>query len=55
MTSIKERMLRAATEKQRLNYKKTLIRLSPDFTTEKIQERRVARNIQSSKREKIAA
>ena len=35
-----ERILNAAREKQRVNYKGTTIRLSPDFSTETLQARR---------------
>ena len=40
MTKVKERILKAAREKQRINYKGTPIRLSDDFSTEKLQARR---------------
>ena len=36
----KERILKAAREKQSINYKRTPIRLSPDFSTETLQARR---------------
>ena len=36
----KERILKAAREKQRVNYKGTPIRLSTDFSTETLQARR---------------
>ena len=36
----KERILKAAREKQRVNYKGTSIRLSADFSTETLQSRR---------------
>ena len=34
MAKVKERILKAAREKQRVNYKGILIRLSVDFSTE---------------------
>ena len=42
MTKVKdkERILKAASEKQRVNYKGTFIRLSGDFSTEMLQARR---------------
>ena len=55
MEKVKERILKAAREKQNVNYKGTPIRLSADFSTETIGQKRVARYIQSSKREKCAA
>ena len=36
----KERILKAAREKQSINYKGTPLRLSVDFSTEKLQARR---------------
>ena len=36
----KERILKAAREKQSVNYKGTSIRLSPDFSTETLEARR---------------
>ena len=36
----KERILKAAREKQRVNYKGTPVRLSADFSTETLQARR---------------
>ena len=36
MAKVKERILKAAREKQSANYKGTLIRLSADFFTEKL-------------------
>ena len=36
----KERILKAAREKQRVNYKGTPIRLSADFSTETLQARK---------------
>ena len=35
----KERILKAATEKKKANYKGTPIRLTPDFSTERLQTR----------------
>ena len=49
---VKKRILKAAREKQSINYKGTPIRLSADFSTG---QKRVARYIQSSEREKFAA
>ena len=40
MANLKEMILKAAREKQRVNYKGTLIRLSTDFSTETIQATR---------------
>ena len=40
MAEVKERILKAAREKQRVNYKGTPIRLSADFSTETPQARR---------------
>ena len=40
MTKFKERILKTAREKQRVNYKGTPIRLSVDFSTEMLQARR---------------
>ena len=40
MAKIKERILKAAREKQSINYKRTPIRLSDDFSTETLQARR---------------
>ena len=40
MTKVKERILKAAGEKQSVNYKRTLIRLSADFSIETLQARR---------------
>ena len=37
---VKERILKAAREKQSVNYKRTPIRLSADFSTETLQARR---------------
>ena len=40
IAKVKETILKATTEKQRINYKGTPIRLSPDFSTETLQARR---------------
>ena len=40
MAKVKERILKAAREKQRVNYKGTPIKLSADFSTETLQARR---------------
>ena len=40
MAKVKERILKAAKEKQSINYKGTPIRLSADFSTETLQARR---------------
>ena len=40
MAKVKERILKAARQKQRVNYKGTLIRLSVDFTKETLQARK---------------
>ena len=40
MSTVKERILKAAREKQSINYKGTPIRLSADFSTETLQTRR---------------
>ena len=47
MTKVKhkERILKAAREKQRINYKGTAIRLSADFSTETLQARREWKDI----------
>ena len=42
---VKERILKAAKEKQRLNFKGTSIRLSADFSTETLQARREGQDI----------
>ena len=47
----KEIMLKEAREKQLLTYKGAPIRLSADFSTETLQVRRMARNIQIDKKE----
>ena len=49
MATVKGRILKAAREKQRVNYKRTPIRLSANFSTEMSQARR---EFQSSKMEK---
>ena len=41
----KEKILKAASEKQRINYKGTLIRLPADFSTKILQARREWQNI----------
>ena len=41
----KERVLKAAREKQRVSYKGTPIRLSADFSTETLQARREGQDI----------
>ena len=40
MAKVKEKILDAAREKQRVNYKGTPIKLSADFSTEMLQNRR---------------
>ena len=45
MAKVKERILKAAREKQRVNYKGNPIRLSADFSTETLQARREWQNI----------
>ena len=40
MAKVKERIPKAAREKQSINYKGTPIRLSSDFSTESLQARR---------------
>ena len=45
MAKVQERILKAAREKQRVNYKGTPIRLSADFSTETMQARREWQNI----------
>ena len=50
----KERILKAAREKQRVNNKGTPIRLSSGFSTEMLQPEGVVRYIQSPEREKSA-
>ena len=51
----RERILKAAREKQSAKYKGILLRLSAVFSTETLQDRRVVRYTQSSTREKCAA
>ena len=52
----KERILKAAREKQSINYKGTTIRLSADFSTETLQVRREGQDIfKVLKGKKIAA
>ena len=53
-TNDKERILKAAREKQRVNYKRTPIKLSADLSAETLQARREWQNIQSPEREKSA-
>ena len=45
MIKIKERILKAARDKQRVNYKGTSMRLSADFSAETLQVRREWHNI----------
>ena len=45
MAKVQERILKAAREKQRVNYKGTPIRLSADFSTETMQARTEWQNI----------
>ena len=40
MAKVKERILKATREKQSINYKGTAVRLSADFSTETLQDRR---------------
>ena len=55
MAKVKERILKAATEKQRVNYKGTPIRLSANFSIETLAgQKGMARYSQSPKREKSA-
>ena len=52
----KERILKAAREKQTVNYKGTPIRLSADFSTKTLTgQKQVAGYIQKRKREKFMA
>ena len=44
MAKVKERILKAAREKQRVNYKGTLIKLSANLSTETLQARREWQN-----------
>ena len=53
MAKVKERILKAARQQQRVNYKGTHISLSADFSTETLQKGMV-RYIQSPEREKSA-
>ena len=46
MAVVKERILKAAREKQSVNYKGNLIRLTADFSTETLQARRELQDIQ---------
>ena len=48
----KERILKAAREKQRVNYKGTPLRLSADFSKETLQTRREWQNIFKVMKEK---
>ena len=50
----KEKILKAAREKQRVSYKGTPIRLSADFPTETLQARRELQYIQSPENKKPA-
>ena len=45
MAKVQERILKAAREKQRVNYKVTPIRLSADFSTETLQARKERQDI----------
>ena len=45
MAKVKERILKAAREKQSINYKETPIRLPADFSTETLQARREQQDI----------
>ena len=45
MGKVKERILKAAKEKQRINYKGTPIRLSADFSTKTLQARKERQDI----------
>ena len=40
MAKVKKRILKAAREEQRVNYERTTIRLSADFSAETLQARR---------------
>ena len=53
MTEVKDSILKAAREKQRVNDKGTPIRLSTDFYIEMLQPRRKWQNIQSLKRKTL--
>ena len=50
----KERILRAAREKQEVMYKGAPIRLAADFSMETLSQKRMARNIPSSENERPA-
>ena len=52
MAKVKEKILKAAREKQNINYKGTPIRLSAYFSTEKLQARREWQNIVKVLKEK---
>ena len=58
MAKVKERILKAARDKQRVNYKGTSIRLSADFSMETLikfsGEEGIAKYIQGLEREKSA-
>ena len=45
MAKVKERIVKAAREKQRVNYKRIPIRISADFSTETLQARREWKDI----------
>ena len=45
MAKVQERILKAVREKQRVNCKRTPIRLAVDFSTESLQARREWQNI----------
>ena len=45
MAKVKERIIKAAREKQSINYKGTPIRLSADFSTETLQARGAGQGI----------
>ena len=51
MPKLKERILKAAREKQRVTYKGVSIRLSADFSKETLQAMRLARSIQSDEKQ----
>ena len=53
MAKVKERILKAASEKQSVSYKGVPIRLSADFSTEMLQARREWQNILKSRKGKI--
>ena len=56
MAKIKEKILKAQTEKQRVNYKETPIKLSADFSTKNVASQKGAAEYiqQSPEREKPA-